>query len=299
MGNQKTWETHFQIRYNQALLYDLPKEGFDQPSWRKPPTKRGYSGKVTASTAKRIRTAVDVLLQKSPHRYIFNPVTNRRQKFQLSFTTLTISQSEEVPASEGHEALKMFLQHFKRPWRKKQLSEQIGTYIWKAELQSRGQLHYHLTANSFLHLAEIQRVWNGIQRRRGWLEEYHAKYGRWEPNSTDVHAVYKIKDVARYLTKYIAKQEFRPSAAAAEAGFPCLLEPVRLDAKVWGCSEDLKGAKPFSCVLDEATWENICNAHGNGAIKIREKERCRFLDVSGPEHLLSNSQSNLYQQWKN
>lgn len=298
MKDKKTWETYLQVRYNQALLYDLPKEGFDRPAWMKPPARKGYSGEVTEHTRKRIRTAIDVLLQKSKERQIVNTVTNRKQKFQLSFITLTISQTETVQASEGHKALKIWLQHFRRPWRKAQMSEQLKSYVWKAELQKRNQLHYHITANSFLHFAEIRRVWNDIQRSRGWLDEYHAKTGKWDANSTDVHAVYKIKDVSRYLSKYIAKQEYKVSPANCEAGFPALLEPIRLDAKVWGCSEDVKGVKRFSCLLDGDTWNAIVEASGNGALKVKEMERCRFLDAQAPESLLSYKHFKNYELWK-
>jgi len=191
----------------------------------------------------------------------------------------------------------MFLQHFKRPWHKRKLSEPIKSYIWKAELQARGQLHYHLTTNSFLHFAEIRRVWNDLQKSRGWLDEYHQKTGHWDANSTDVHSVYRIKDVGRYLGKYIAKQEFRQSAANPEAGFPSLLVPVRLDAKVWGCSDDLKGKKRHSFHLRGETWDNLVNAVGNGA-KHRRVEHCDFIDLQEPSNILSPTDLTQYENWK-
>lgn len=298
MSSQKTWETYIQIRNNSAVLYDLPAEGFNVPSYRKPPARKGYSGEVTESTRKRISTAIDVFLQVSPVRFIHNPVTQRRQKFQLSFITLTISHPHPVPASEGHKALKVFLQHFKRPWHKRKMSEPMKTYIWKAELQKRGQLHYHLTTNVFLHLVEIQRVWNDIQRKRGWLDDYHRRLGKWDANSTDVHGVRRLKDVGRYLTKYISKQEFRPANVNPEAGFPALLEPARLDAKVWGCSEDLKGKKRFSTKIDDITWDIICDAYGAGAISYKDMERCRFVQAKEASNLLSEAKMLDYEAWK-
>lgn len=302
MKAAKTWETWCQVRNGSIVTYDLPKEGFNIPSWRKPPSRKGYSGEVTDSTRKRIATAVDIFLQISPIRIIHNPITNRQQKFQLSFITLTISQSEPVPASEGHKALKIFLQHFKKPWHRRKLSEQMKTYVWKAEIQKRGQLHYHITTNTFLHAIEIRRIWNDIQRRRGWLDEYHQKLGKWDANSTDVHGVYKIGDIGRYLTKYIAKQEFRQCAANPEAGFPMLLEPIRLDAKVWGCSEDLKGKKRFSCNMDKWTWLSIQAAQMEGHARLYECERAKFYSFEGKEvstaDVLSTDNLAKYKLWK-
>jgi hypothetical protein len=301
MKQPKTWETFVQVRNGSLLTYDLPKEGFDCPSWRKPPTRQGYSGEVTESTRKRIATAIDIFLQISPVRTIHNPITNRSQRFQLSFITLTISQPEPVEASEGHKALKVFLQHFRRPWHKRKMSETMKTYVWKAEVQKRGQLHYHLTTNVFLHAIEIRRVWNDIQKKRGWLDSFQKAYGKWDANSTDVHSVKKIGDVGRYLTKYIAKQEYRQSPANPEAGFPALLEPVRLDAKVWGCSEDLKGVKRFSDRMDKWTWISMEAARMDGQAKLFEKERCKFYSFDGPvktEDVLSTTVLANYNTWK-
>jgi hypothetical protein len=296
------WETFVQVRYNQLITYDRPEGGFRQPSWRKPPTRKGYTGEITASTKKRIETAVDVFLQCSPKRKVFNPVTNRQQDFQLSFITLTIAHPDPIPASEGHKALKVWLQHFKKPWSKRKISEPMTSYIWKAELQSRGQLHYHLTTNAWLHFAEIRRVWNDLQRNRGWLEAYKAKAGHYDPNSTDVHSIYKIRDVRRYLSKYISKQEYTESPANPESGFPGLLVPVVLDGKVWGCSEDLKGKKRFSERMDKWTWLSMEAGRDSGSLREHEVKHCKFYDVTGGQHktedYLSTTHLQAYQQWK-
>jgi hypothetical protein len=298
----RNWSTFVQVRHNQLVKYDRPDEGFRVPAWRKPPTKKGYSGTITDSTRKRIETAVDIFLQLAPKRRIYNPITDKHQDFQLSFITLTVSAHNPVPASEGHKALKVWLQHFKRPWHRRKMSEPIFTYLWKCELQKRGQIHYHLTTNSFLHLVEIRRVWNDLQKARGWLDDYHRQTGKWDANSTDVHSVYRVKDVRRYLSKYIAKQQYEVSPADPEAGFPALWVPVTLDAKVWGCSEDLKGKKRFSEKLDKWTHISIESGKMSGMLKEYETEHCKFLDVKTKEFqtvdFLSTQLRQDYENWK-
>ena len=291
----KTWATKVQVRNNQLMAFDYPIEGYDQPSWRKPPSRAGYSGEVTAGTVRRIKQAVDVFLQLSEERKVWNRFLQKDIRFKANFLTLTVSQGRYVPAEEGHEALKVFLQHFKRPWRDGRYSEQIKSYLWKAELQGRGQLHYHLATNSYLDAWEIRRKWNDFQNTRGWLEEFKAKFGHSDPNSTDVHAVYKKADMGRYLSKYLAKGEF---IDCSHMGFPALRTPVTLGGKVWGCSNDLKGKKRFTADMDEETWHNIINAHGNGDLKVKHMERCRFYDVKAPENLLSDEHFQSYYDWK-
>ena len=284
------------------VTFDRPEGGFRQPAWRKPPTRRGYSGEITASTRKRIETAVDIFLQCSPKRRVFNPIIGKEQNFQLSFITLTISAHNQVPASEGHKALKSWLQHFKRPWHKKKMSEPMTSYIWKAEVQARGQLHYHLTTNAWLHFAEIRRVWNDLQKARGWTNDYFLLKGHHDPNSTDVHSIYKIKDVRRYLSKYIAKQEYTDSPADPEAGFPALKVPIVLDAKVWGCSEDIKGKKRFTEKIDKWTWLSMKSGTDSGDLRKKEVKHCNFYDVQGnrfkTEDYLSTNHLQAYQKWK-
>jgi hypothetical protein len=296
------WETFVQVRYNQLVTFDRPEGGFRQPAWRKPPQRKGYSGEVTASTRKRIETAVDVFLQCSPKRQVFNPITKRNQQFQLSFITLTISHPDPIPASEGHKALKSWLQHFKRPWHKRKMSEVMTSYIWKAELQKRKQLHYHIATNAWLHFAEIRRVWNDLQKARGWSDSYAKAKGHHDPNSTDVHSIYKIKDVRRYLSKYIAKQEYEASPADPEAGFPALLVPITLDAKVWGCSEDLKGKKRFTEKMDKWTWLSMQAGEEMGSLRKKEVKHCNFYDTKGTQYktedYLSTTHAQAYQSWK-
>lgn len=298
MKENRTWSTFVQVRSNQLVTYDRPNDGFSCPTWRKPPTRKGYTGEVTASTKKRIETAVDIFLQMAPERRIYNPVTKRNQNFKLSFITLTVSAHEPVSTPDAHAALKVWLQHFRRPWHKRRMSEQMSTYLWKAELQKRGQIHYHLTTNAWLHLIEIRRVWNDIQKARGWTADFYKAKGHHDPNSTDVHSIYRIKDVRRYLSKYIAKQQFEPSPANPEAGFPSLMQPVTMGGKVWGCSEDLKGKKRFSEKMDAETWDNMCEAYGNGALRKYESEHCIFYDSNQPENLLSFNHFNQYQLWQ-
>lgn len=102
-------------------------------------------------------------------------------------------------------------------------------YIWKAELQARGQVHYHITSNQFIYWKELRDKWNYLQRRAGYLDNYYKKHGHYNANSTDVHKVYNDENISGYLEKYISKTQ---SGAA-------------INGKIWDCSNSLKGKKLF------------------------------------------------------
>ena len=258
--------------------------------------KPTYSGTVTEHSRKRILRAVDIFLQKSKTRKVFNPVIGTQVNFRLNFITLTISARRLIDATEGHPALKIFLQHFKRPQAKKAISEQLRSYLWKAELQQRGQLHYHITTNSFLHFGEIQRVWNGIQFNRGWLIDFQREHGHTNPvASTDVHAVYKVKDIQAYLGKYLSKSGRKD---VSEAGFSVPIYTPTVGGKVWDCSEDLRGSR-FSMEMDNGTEANIHQALSERKIKRLDFDRCTIFESPNPLKHLSPAARALYDVWVN
>jgi len=146
---QKTWKSYVQVREGSLLKFDYPEEGFDRPSWQKPPSKKGYAGEVTDGARRRIITAVDILLQNNPKRRIFNPIINKEHDFRVSFATVTITDEIRPPTEECNEALARLLRHFKQPWKRRGKfthSEPLTEYVWKLELQERGTPHYHITS---------------------------------------------------------------------------------------------------------------------------------------------------------
>lgn len=286
-----TFIPYIQVRSKGVLLYEMPESPYSHQRHKLSlPT---YSGTVTDHARRRIIRTVDVFLQKSPVRVIYNPVLACKVNFRLSFITLTISNPQRVDVKQGHSALKVWLQHFRRTPSKKAISEQLSSYVWKCELQERGQLHYHVTCSSFLHWAEIQRVWNGIQMTRGWIHDFSAKYGHTNPNSTDVHSVYKVRDVQAYLSKYLAKQQF---IDISHDGFPTMQVQRSIGGKVWDCSNDLK-VKRFADELDSDTSQRIGDAISKGEVKKMTFPRCTLLCHERPTDLLSPSLYNNYRKW--
>jgi len=183
---------------------------------------KAYGGTVTTGMQKRITKAVNLLIMTAKDRVIWNEVTGREQRHKMSFITLTVSENDRnLEAREAYDKLlRPFLQ-----WATKYKG--LKTYIWKAELQKRGQIHYHITTHTFLNWREIREKWNNLQRQNGLLDSFRAKYGHDNPNSTDVHEVYKKSDLTSYLIKYIAKADSKKNSTTG---------------KLWDCSQNLKSS---------------------------------------------------------
>ena len=115
----------------------------------------------------------------------------------------------------------------------------LRTYIWKAEVQHRGQIHYHITTPSFIHYQTIRDVWNNIQSKAGCLDDYVKEKGHFDANSTDVHEVKHVQDLASYLVKEFCKS---------------IQNNFSDDGKKWDCSNNLNNINYFE-ILE--TTENV------------------------------------------
>lgn len=282
-----------QVRSNALVGYGLPEPPYTHKR-HEVQRYKAYSGKVTDGASKNIKKTVDIFLQLSQERMIWNTVTKREAKFRLSFTTLTIPDEKEVDGREAYKGLKVFIDHFRKPPRRKAISEQLKSYIWKAELQKRGQIHYHITANSFLNAWEVRRVWNGICFRRGWMKDYQKKYNNTNPNSSDIHAVYKVRDIQAYLGKYLAKSG--KVDVSEYGGIAPFWEPT-ISGRVWDASKDLKIPR-YSYELDGDTYERLDEGVRSGAVKVIAGNECNVFCTDHPMLYIGENEIEKYVNWK-
>lgn len=272
---QRFYVPQIQVRHNCLILYDQETTRPARSAKLFDISKlKGYTGTTTAGSMKRIGKAVDILIQKSPEQIIYNPVSSKYMPFSLNFVTLTIPHDRIITAREGYPLLKETLRNFRR-------QNANISYIWKAELQQKGQLHYHLTTNTFLHYQYIRDAWNRQLKKAGLLEGYRSRHGGYNANSTDVHAVWKVKNVAAYLSKYLSKTD----------------DKAKISGKVWDCSNSLK-INRFNEELDTTTEKNIHMAMQRKSTEVVRLEHCTIIKLKEPERLLSAELKNNYETWK-
>ena len=262
------FEPYIQIRYSSLLFYSLPTENFSHK--RHLLNYKTYSGKTTSGSVKRIKKAVDMLLQLSPPRWIMNTVSGRKEEHTLSFITLTIPGNERhIEANEGHKLLLA-------PWLLK-MKRKFGlkTYIWKAEFQKNGQLHYHITTPTWIPYFEIRDNWNNGLSKAKMLENWFTVHPSTMPNSTDVHKVYKVENIQAYLSKYLAKEN----------------KDRVTKGKIWDCSMDIKEAKFFS-FPEPSNIENLIDLS-----TVKSSEHCSFLYYKNPSSILPVKIQNDYKKY--
>lgn len=264
---------YLQIRSRCAVAYSLPAEPPKYP--RKANIKKPtYSGGITSHAAKRIKKVCEILVMKSPEKVVLNPVTRKPTRFKLTFVTVTISSRTIVDHREAYEkGLKPLIRWLRT-------KSGVVDYIWKAELQARGQVHWHITTNTYIPWQWLRSAWNAIQKRNGWLNDYHAHYGHWNANSIDVHAVMKVDRIELYLAKYIAKTG------------------ATITGKVWDCSNTLAGKNYFAFVRDWDTDDAIMAAQGAGTAKAKRLDNCTIIETRNPETLIPSQFQPDFALWK-
>lgn len=271
------------ILYSQHLSSNNKKRSISLNQYKALRGSVKYTGTITKGAKKRIRKAVELLLMCSPVQKVYNPIIHDYQKFRLTFITLTIPlELRLISVEEGNKAL---LQPFLEVLRKKY---GVFMYVWKAELQERGQLHYHLTTNVFILHDKLKQAWNKVIEDAGMMNEYKAKFGHCNPNSTDIHAVYKVKNIGAYLVKYLIKNIDEAEQETEEAA---KVKAVT-KGKVWGCSSNLSKAGMWhDCILSE-NEHKIDLACTLGKAKRVQLDNCTIIECSkiDPKSLLSIKQ---------
>lgn len=235
-----------------------------------------YAGKITEGSKKRLTKAITLLVQSAKHQWIENPITKQMHYHKLSFITLTVSTTEQnLSAKEAYDKLfKHFLQWLRR-------TKKVTTYVWKAELQKRGQIHYHITLPDWIHWQEIRDKWNNLQRSAGITDAFYNDHGHYDPNSTDIHAVRGIDKLASYLVKYMTKGESDES---------------HTEGKVWDCSDNLKKGRYFTVEMTNERREVIKAELNAQRAKQRVGDRFAIVIFHAKEakDILTESEKKLY-----
>lgn len=219
-----------------------------------------HAGIISAKAAKRIRIAISWLLEIAQEKAVKPYKRGRVTKFKVNFLTLTLpSKQRHSDTDIKRLCLNQFLIEARRKW-------QVKHYLWRAEPQKNGNLHFHITCDQFIPHTELRDTWNRILSKLGYIQAYQERMKNWHnggfklrkdllknwskqaqkkayirgnasnwlsPNSTDVHMVKLISNLPAYLSKYCTKNEGGRA----------------IQGKLWGLSWSLSNMK--SVVISE------------------------------------------------
>ncbi len=206
----------------------------------------------------KIRFSVNLLVAQARWKEIENPATKSLYRFKINFITLTLSAGQKNITDRTIKS-KML-----EPWiRNMRNIHGLRSYVWRAERQKNGNIHFHFSTDTYLPYNAIRDVWNHQQAKFHFITDFKNKNNSEFPNSTDVHSVANIKNLAAYLVKYMMKDEKG-------------LDTIQ--GKIWDCSQNLK-------LRDRVTYEM-----STSDFTLMKELVARF-----PDHLITTDHCSIFQ----
>lgn len=219
---------------------------------------KSYGGIMSNGAKKRLTKAITVLVAGSRYSSKYNPVTNKQIRHRLSFITLTIPSNINYTAAEvNKKALEPFLRYMRD-------NKAIKNYVWKAELQQRGQIHYHIVTDSVVHHQKIRDKWNQRLVVAGLIDE--SKRGA---PSTEIKSMKSVKNAATYLRKYLSKKSGEEST----------------EGKIWDCSTTLKCAKYYVVSESVDIYRILERCYSDTSIRSIAEDNFSMLFFKDEDHL--------------
>lgn len=219
------------------------------------------TGKLSHGARKRLKQSIELLIDISPKKWFTVPSTGKRFQFQITFLTLTMSAStKDIPDKQITKTLlEPILQTLRRKYK-------CQSYVWRAEKQKNGNLHFHITTNQYIPYDQIRDDWNRVQNKLGLIDQFERVHKHRNPNSTDIHSVRGVRDLARYMVKYMSKE---------------VPTDQMVFCKQWDCSKDLKIRENICLEIDSEVHEQLCNILNTKGVRQHVGERYALIEMRG------------------
>lgn len=190
-------------------------------------------GQLSVKSLSKLKNSVNWLLAAARYKAIYSKREQKSFWFKVNFITLTIPPQKNAVVDEKkfQKCLNTFLVYSRK-------MKQLHNYVWKVEAHEDKRLHIHITTDIFFHYRDLRTVWNRILQRENLLQEHFSKFQNYDPNSTDVHAVYKVRNVASYICGYMQKKPNLPE------GFK---------GRIWSASYSLSQKNKCYAYLDKGS----------------------------------------------
>lgn len=264
---------------------------------------RKAQGIISRHAQRKISKAIDFLLFISPTKKVRNPASLKIVSFRLSFLTFTL------PSPQIHTDKEITQGCFHQMLVELKKYHGVKNYLWRAEKQANGNIHYHLITNKFILYTDVRDRWNRIINKLGYVDRYtesmkkfHSKgfkfrpelSGKWSyskqkqayingkktgfkhPNSTDIHSLRKIKNLRNYLTKYVSKNaKVNPEMSQEER------EKLLVNGRLWSADYQLLNAEPVKMDVDSEVDSMLERIEGAKGVKVYHDDffSCYYFDI--------------------
>lgn len=148
--------------------------------------------------------------------------------------------------------------------------EDVKNYIWRAESQVNGNIHFHIVIDKYVPYPILYSYWLSCLKNSQMLIEFYEKFPNVKPPFLNVKGQAQMQNPVSYITKYISKEE----------------NVRKIEGAVWRCSYSLSRLKPFEIIIDNNDLSELL-------IRLeKESKRCHidtFFSVFIINHMLKVS----------
>jgi hypothetical protein len=235
--------------------YDTP---MDKPNTFLESTRKN-NGSLSYHAVRKLKKAIEYLVTTSTEKKVIEKVYSKKVIFRTAFITLTLPSTQIHSDSEIiNKCLNSFLNECRQHYKMKK-------YVWRAERQKNGNIHFHILIDTFIPWNELRNRWNRIINKLGYVDKFQAKHNHKTPNSTDIHSTKKVKNIKEYLTKYMTKSETKCDTIEFEN-----ISKTYQSGRIWGCSHELSNTRGLNLVVDNEISEELKKVLDNSKISCYE-----------------------------
>lgn len=249
---------------------------------------RSHKGRISIIANRKISRAVQYMTYLVPKKRHYHTPDGKSGNYFLNFITLTLSSKQ---IHSDNEIKSSILEPFLNELRKRY---KVSCYIWRAERQENGNVHFHILSDRFIWWNDLRNSWNYFQERLGYVSRYRLSMREYfsqgfrlsenlhdkrsvtkqrsaydagvrsdwnSPNSTDVHSLRDVVNVRSYVTKYITKPD----------------EHACIEGRLWGCSYNLTHLSGSIEFLDGQVHDEIDKLSNSDQVRIYKKDFCTVL----------------------
>lgn len=188
------------------------------PTWESslPPAFTVKNDVQSAKSLCRLKNAVNWMLLFSDKKQVKSKIDKTKPWakdniktwwFRLAFITLTLSDSQSHTDDYIKEhMLQPFLYWLQRYYN--------CSYVWKAESQINGNVHFHITVDQFVPWKSIRAKWNKILSKHNYCKVLQDGSNDKGDSATQIKAVLNEKKCAKDIADYVAKKDKLPYVVA-------------------------------------------------------------------------------------
>jgi hypothetical protein len=219
--------------------------------------KETYKGQMSATSAVNLKKKVQIWHEAT---ILYNQsITDGTAKDlrKLVFVTLTLSARQ---FHSDKDIKLLILKPFFRILRDKY---GVLNYVWKAEKQQNGNIHFHCIIDKYIHKIVLSSIWNKCQDSLYYIQEFERKFNHRNPPSTDIQVVRDAGMLMEYLEKYVCKSDITST----------------IEGAVWKASKSVLSLQFFEFVSDSIVDQSFEKAVGEKRILRHDEERYSVFDI--------------------